>query len=71
MTRVNHHMRVMTEETFGPVVGVMGVADADEAVDLANDSQLGLTGSVWSRNSRTADRIAPGFKRASSPSMII
>jgi succinate-semialdehyde dehydrogenase/glutarate-semialdehyde dehydrogenase len=58
LTRVNHGMRVMAEETFGPVVGVMGVADVDEAIGLANDSQLGLTGSVWSRNARAADRIA-------------
>jgi succinate-semialdehyde dehydrogenase/glutarate-semialdehyde dehydrogenase len=58
LTRVNHGMRVMAEETFGPVVGVMGVADVNEAIGLANDSQLGLTGSVWSRNARKADGIA-------------
>ena len=55
---VDHTMLVMREETFGPVVGVMQVADVDEAVRLANDSQLGLSGSVWSRSRRNARRIA-------------
>ncbi|MEE4378944.1 MAG: aldehyde dehydrogenase family protein [Candidatus Competibacteraceae bacterium] len=54
LTDVNHDMEVMREETFGPILGVMKVSDMDEAVKLANDSQLGLTGSVWSNNSRRA-----------------
>ncbi len=58
LTGVDHSMLVMREETFGPVVGVMKVADVDEAIRLANDSHLGLTGSVWSRNRRKARRIA-------------
>lgn len=58
LTDVDHTMLVMREETFGPVVGVMKVADTDEAVRLANDSHLGLTGSVWSRSRRKARRIA-------------
>ena len=45
-------MEVMREETFGPVLGVMKVNDMDEAVELANDSKLGLTGSVWSNSNR-------------------
>ena len=44
---VDHGMRVMTEETFGPVVGIMPVEDDDEAVALMNDSDYGLTASVW------------------------
>jgi acyl-CoA reductase-like NAD-dependent aldehyde dehydrogenase len=44
---VDHNMSVMTEETFGPVVGVMAVAGDDEAVALMNDSPYGLTASVW------------------------
>jgi acyl-CoA reductase-like NAD-dependent aldehyde dehydrogenase len=44
---VDHSMRVMTEETFGPAVGIMRVADDDEAVAWMNDSAYGLTASVW------------------------
>jgi len=44
---VDHSMLVMQEETFGPVVPVMTVRDADEAVRLANDSCYGLNASVW------------------------
>ena len=45
---VDHGMRVMTEETFGPVVGVMPVDGDDEAIELMNDSAYGLTASIWS-----------------------
>jgi acyl-CoA reductase-like NAD-dependent aldehyde dehydrogenase len=55
---VDHSMDCMRDETFGPVLGVMPVADMDAALTLANDSYLGLTGSVWSRNRRKARRIA-------------
>ncbi len=44
---VDHSMAVMTEETFGPVVGIMPVAGDDEAVRLMNDSRYGLTASIW------------------------
>ncbi|NDG85275.1 MAG: aldehyde dehydrogenase family protein [Proteobacteria bacterium] len=47
---VNHSMRVMTEETFGPVIGIMRVKDDDEAVRLMNDCEYGLTSSVYSSN---------------------
>ena len=57
LTQVDHRMAVMREETFGPVVGVMAVSHMDEAVELANDSELGLTGSVWSKDGKTAERI--------------
>jgi acyl-CoA reductase-like NAD-dependent aldehyde dehydrogenase len=43
-------MRVMTEESFGPVVGIMRVRGDDEAVALMNDSAFGLTASVWTRD---------------------
>ena len=57
LTNVDHSMLVMRDETFGPVVGVMKVDDMDQAVDLANDSNLGLTASVWSRDRSKAERI--------------
>jgi acyl-CoA reductase-like NAD-dependent aldehyde dehydrogenase len=44
---VDHGMSVMTDETFGPVAGIMAVKDDDEAVALMNDSRYGLTASIW------------------------
>jgi acyl-CoA reductase-like NAD-dependent aldehyde dehydrogenase len=54
----DHSMKVMTDETFGPVVGVMKVRDAQEAVRLANDSRYGLSASVFGGDTRTAERVA-------------
>ena len=54
---VDHSMKVMREETFGPVVGVMKVRDAEEALQLANDSRYGLSGSVFGEKER-AERVA-------------
>jgi len=54
---VDHRMRVMTEETFGPVVGLMAVAEDDEAVALMNDSRYALTASIWSTDVDAALRI--------------
>jgi acyl-CoA reductase-like NAD-dependent aldehyde dehydrogenase len=54
---VDHRMRVMTEETFGPVVGLMAVKDDDEAVRLMNDSRYGLTASIWTSDVDAAVRI--------------
>ena len=62
LINVDHEMKVMQDETFGPVVGVMRFTDIDDAVRLANDSYLGLTGSVWSRDTRKAERIARRIK---------
>jgi len=50
MENVNHSMVLMRDETFGPVVPVMRVADEAEAVELANDTAYGLHGSVWTKN---------------------
>jgi acyl-CoA reductase-like NAD-dependent aldehyde dehydrogenase len=47
LTEVDHSMKVMRDESFGPVVGVMKVRDADEAVKLANDTRYGLSGYVF------------------------
>jgi acyl-CoA reductase-like NAD-dependent aldehyde dehydrogenase len=57
LTGVNHQMTVMREETFGPVVGIMKVADDDEAVTLMNDSPYGLTASIWTEDLDAAARI--------------
>jgi betaine-aldehyde dehydrogenase len=54
---VDHSMKVMRDETFGPVVGVMKVGDADEAVRLANDTRYGLSGSVFGERER-AEQVA-------------
>ncbi len=47
LVNVNHKMRVMTEETFAPVVGIMAVKSDEEAIALMNDSEYGLTASIW------------------------
>jgi acyl-CoA reductase-like NAD-dependent aldehyde dehydrogenase len=54
---VDHSMKVMRDETFGPVVGVMKVGDAEEAVRLANDTRYGLGGSVFGERER-AEQVA-------------
>jgi acyl-CoA reductase-like NAD-dependent aldehyde dehydrogenase len=55
LTDVDHNMSIMREETFGPVVAVKKVTNMEEAIDLANDSCFGLTGSVWSKNKKKAE----------------
>ncbi|MDY0132631.1 MAG: aldehyde dehydrogenase family protein [Desulforegulaceae bacterium] len=62
LSNVNHEMIVMKEETFGPLIGVMKIKNMDEGIDLANDSNLGLTASVWSSNRRNAIKIASKIK---------
>ncbi|HXI24171.1 MAG TPA: aldehyde dehydrogenase family protein [Pyrinomonadaceae bacterium] len=58
LTNVNHQMDVMREETFGPVLPIMTFRTEDEAIRLANDSDFGLTASVWSNSIPRAQRIA-------------
>lgn len=55
---VTHDMELMREETFGPVAAIMRVADEEEAIRLANDSQYGLSGSVFTKDTAKALRIA-------------
>jgi acyl-CoA reductase-like NAD-dependent aldehyde dehydrogenase len=54
---VDHSMQVMTEETFGPVVGIMAVESDEQAIELMNDSRYGLTASIWTRDAEAALRI--------------
>ncbi len=55
---VTHEMRIMREETFGPALPVMPFDTDDEAVRLANDSEYGLSASIWTRNSNRGERLA-------------
>jgi betaine-aldehyde dehydrogenase len=53
---VNHSMKVMTEETFGPVIPLMPYKDFDEAIQLANDNQFGLGASLMSNDAKLVKR---------------
>ena len=54
----DHSMKVMVDETFGPVLGVMKVADAEEAIKMANDTRYGLSASVMSKDTSRAEEVA-------------
>jgi len=54
---VSHQMSVMRDESFGPVVGIMPVASDDEAIALMNDSEFGLSASIWTRDLAAAERL--------------
>lgn len=58
LTDVNHSMEIMRHETFGPVLPIMIVDNEDQAIELANDSEYGLSASVWSKNIARAEGIA-------------
>ena len=55
---VDHSMRCMVEETFGPTLPVMSVADAEQAIELANEGPYGLQASVWTRDDGRGEQIA-------------
>ena len=57
LTNVTHDMRVMRDETFGPVVGIMKVSSDEEAIALMNDSDFGLTASLWTQDATRAAAI--------------
>ena len=58
LTGVDHTMKIMTEETFGPTLPIMKVRDADEAVRLANESRYGLNSSVFSKDIAKGEHVA-------------
>ena len=58
LSNVDHSMKIMTEETFGPVIPVMSYANESEAVALANDSRYGLSGAVFGPTEEDALRVA-------------
>ena len=57
LVNVNHGMALMSEETFGPAIGIMPVAGDEEAIALMNDSRYGLTASIWTTDAEAAVRI--------------
>lgn len=57
LVNVDHSMRVMRDESFGPVVGIMKVSSDEEAIVLMNDSEFGLTASLWTNDTEVAARI--------------
>ena len=58
LTDVTHDMSCITEETFGPTLPVIKVADEEEAIRLANDSVFGLSATVWTGNTARGERVA-------------
>jgi len=58
---VTHDMRIMREETFGPVLPIMPFDSDDQGVELANDSQFGLAASVWTKDRQRGEEMARGI----------
>jgi acyl-CoA reductase-like NAD-dependent aldehyde dehydrogenase len=58
LANVDHTMKIMTDETFGPVIPLMSFSDVEEAIALANNSHYGLTASVWTRDKKKAAALA-------------
>ena len=58
LTNVTHDMDVMNDETFGPVIPVMKVGNDEEAIRLMNDSEFGLTASIWTKDNARGEEMA-------------
>jgi acyl-CoA reductase-like NAD-dependent aldehyde dehydrogenase len=57
LTNASNHMRVMQEESFGPIIGIMKVKDDNQAIELMQDTEYGLTASVYSSSQERAEKI--------------
>lgn len=57
LTSVDHSMQIMSEETFGPAIGIVAVDGDSHAIELMNDSQFGLSASIWSTDLDTASEL--------------
>jgi succinate-semialdehyde dehydrogenase/glutarate-semialdehyde dehydrogenase len=66
LSDVTHEMRIMREETFGPVLPIMRVRDEAEALRLANDTHFGLNASVWTRDKRRGTELAKSIHSGSA-----
>jgi acyl-CoA reductase-like NAD-dependent aldehyde dehydrogenase len=62
MTEVTHDMKIMKDETFGPVICIMKVNSEDEALSLANQSHYGLNGNVWTKDLAKGQKIAQSIE---------
>ena len=58
LTNVTHEMIIMNDETFGPVIPIMKVGNDEEAVRLMNDSEFGLTASIWTKDAAKGEELA-------------
>jgi acyl-CoA reductase-like NAD-dependent aldehyde dehydrogenase len=65
ITEVGKHMEIMCFETFGPILCIQRVADEDEALRLANDSEFGLNGNVWTKDKEKGYRLAAAMDTGS------
>ena len=65
MVDVNHGMDIMCRETFGPIVAIQKVRDDEEAISLANDSDYGLSGNVWTTDKQKGEQIAERIETGS------
>jgi acyl-CoA reductase-like NAD-dependent aldehyde dehydrogenase len=65
VVNVNHSMKLMREETFGPVIAIRPITSPEEAIELANDSPFALSASVWTRDSHKGREIASRLRAGS------
>ena len=65
LTDVTHDMLIMSEETFGPIIPIVRCKDEAEAVRMANDSQFGLSGGVWTKSDARAEQLAKQLETGS------